>query len=182
MKNIDGKIRVHPVLWKLHGKQAYLKDLVLTYLAAVAVAVFNLVNADEQSAGWMILLIVLSLDVGGGVISNFPRGTIDYYRGRGLSPHAFIWLHLIQCLVLAGLFQGVFWPILLVSGLTLTSASVVISLHATPYRPQISHFVFVILLLAVQAMPGMPVPAVVLLLLMCLKLVVAFAVCWQPSK
>jgi hypothetical protein len=173
------KVKIPAVLWKLHGRQAYRTDLVLTYLAALLVMIFCTVFIPAPPGWRMIVLVIISLDVGGGVISNFTQGTIDYYRESDLSPHAFIWLHLIQGMALALVYWQALWGILAVVGLTLTFASIVVSLRDTPFRPSTGLFAMVLLLLAVVALPALPVPGLVLLILLGLKLIVGFAGHWE---
>lgn len=110
--SIENKmVSIPKSLWKLHGKRAYKSDLIFTYLLAVIVMLFNMLNVKELPVWEIIVIAVLSADIGGGVVSNFTKSTIHYYKEAGLLPHLFIWFHALQTLALAFIYKAFFLPV-----------------------------------------------------------------------
>lgn len=168
-------VNIPKPLWKLHGKQTYKQDLIMTYLIAMVVMLVNLKTGSDLALWKVIVVAVLSIDIGGGVVSNFTRGTINYYQEAEHSPYLFVWLHLLQTLALAIIYDGFYFPILLTLVTTMTGASVAIAFHKTVLQRQISVFFFALVVLLLGFFPEIPIPARTLILLMSFKLLVGFS-------
>lgn len=63
MRTEDKMVSIPKFLWKLHGKQAYKSDLILTYLLAIIVMLFNMLNVKELALWEIIVIAVLSVEV-----------------------------------------------------------------------------------------------------------------------
>ncbi|MBF8964083.1 hypothetical protein I0P70_12575 [Pontibacter sp. FD36] len=119
--------------------------------------------------------MVLSLDIGGGVVSNFTGGTVAYYRAEARSPHAFVWVHGLQGAVLAWIYGEWWGEVAVLAALAMGFASLVIRLQRTGFRRQLGVLLFTLLSLAAVAVPGLPRLGLLLLLLLGLKLILGFA-------
>lgn len=168
-------VNIPKPLWKLHGKQTYKQDLVMTYLIAVIVMLVNLRASNELVLWKVIVVAILSIDIGGGVVSNFTRGTINYYRESKLSPYLFVWFHLLQAFALACIYQVSFFPISLTMIIAMIGASVAIAFHKTAMQRQISVFFFALVVLMLSLFPEVPIPAKTLTVLMSFKLLAGFS-------
>ncbi|GGG96181.1 hypothetical protein GCM10007415_34260 [Parapedobacter pyrenivorans] len=168
-------INIPKPLWKLHGKQAYKQDLIMTYLIAVIVMLVNLKTGNGLVLWKVIVVAILSIDIGGGVVSNFTRGTINYYQESKLSPHLFVWFHLLQTFALALIYTDSSFPISLTMITAMIGASVAIVFHKTVMQRQISVFFFALVALMLSLFPEIPIPANTLTLLMSFKLLVGFS-------
>ncbi|WP_211245452.1 hypothetical protein [Sphingobacterium alkalisoli] len=168
-------VNVPKSLWKLHGKQAYKSDLILTYLLAIIVMFFNMLNAKDLALWEIIVIAVLSVDIGGGVVSNFTKSTISYYKEAGLSPHFFVWFHTLQTLALMFVYNQFYIPAAVIMAVGMTGASIAVVFRKTVFQLQISVFFFALVILLASFYPEMPIPLKTLLLLMSFKLMVGFA-------
>lgn len=168
-------VNIPKAFWKLHGKQTYKQDLVMTYLVAILVLLVNLKTGSNLALWKVIVVAILSIDIGGGVVSNFTAGTINYYRESELSPYIFVWLHLLQTLALGFIYGDFFLPILLTMLTAITGSSLAIALHKTVMQRQTSVFFFALEVLLLGFFSELPMPARTLILLMSLKLLVGFS-------
>ncbi len=117
------QIKIPKVLHELHGKQATIIDLILTYTAGLALCLALVLQGFAQNLSMLniVLLGVLGLDIGGGVVANFTKGVKDYYQANARLRYTFILFHIIQPLVLAFIFPNNLLGILLVAVYTLLS-------------------------------------------------------------
>jgi len=175
MHTEDKMVSIPKSLWKLHGKQAYKSDLILTYLLAITVMLFNMLNVKELALWEIIVVAVLSVDIGGGVVSNFTKSTIHYYKEAGLSPHLFIWFHALQTLALAIVYNEFYLPVAIVMGVAMAGASIAVAFRNTVFQLQISVFLFAVVVLLLNFYSELPIPLNTLIVLMAFKLMVGFA-------
>lgn len=175
------EINIPPAFWKLHGKKAKAIDLILTYLLAVLVMLYNLVEAESFPVWKFILIAILSLDICGGVVSNFTDSTIAYYRNEGSSPHAFIWFHLLQSALLVCMFWEFRLEVIVVSIFAMLCSSVTIGLHSSHIQKQASVFFFALLFLLMQVFAKIPTTLYVLLGLLTFKMLLGFAAHWKSK-
>jgi hypothetical protein len=159
-------------------QKTYQMDLVMTYTLAFIVMLFNLFSLGPSILWKIIFVAILSLDIGGGVVSNFTRGTISYYSESKLSPHAFIWFHSLQSIVLTCVYWDFSVQIAIASFMMMTFSSIVINLYQTSFQRQMSIFLFAVLVMAISY-SGLPLPSFILLLFMGFKMVVGFAGHWK---
>jgi hypothetical protein len=175
MRTEDTMVSIPKSLWKLHGKQAYKSDLILTYLLAIIVMLFILLNIKELALWEIIVIAVLSVDIGGGVISNFTKSTIHYYKEAGLSPHLFIWFHTMQTLALAIIYNEFYLPVAIVMGVAMAGASIAVASGNIVSQLPISIFLFAVVVLLANVYSELPIPLNTLIVLMAFKLMVGFA-------
>lgn len=175
MNSQNKTILIPKFLWKLHGKQAYKIDLALTYLLAVLVMFFSVLNVLELELWKIIVVAVLSVDIGGGVVSNFTKGTIDYYKESSLSPHFFVWFHTLQACALAIIYKDFLVPVAIIMFAAMLGASITAALRKTVFHLQTSVFLFSGVVLLMSFYPQLPVPLNTLIILMAFKLIVGFA-------
>lgn len=175
MRTENKVVRIPRSLWKLHGKQAYKSDLILTYLLAITVMLFNMLNVNELALWEIIVIAVLSVDIGGGVVSNSTKSTITYYKEAGLSPHLFIWFHALQTLALAIIYNEFYLPVTIVMGVAMAGASIGVAFRNTVFQLQISVFLFAVVVLLLNFYSGSPIPLNTLIVLMSFKIMVGFA-------
>ncbi len=175
MRTENKMVNIPKSLWKLHGKQAYISDLILTYLLAIIVMLFNMLNVKELALWEIIVIAVLSVDIGGGVVSNFTKSTIHYYKEAGLSPHLFIWFHALQTLVLAIIYQQFYTPIIIVMCVAMAGASIAVAFRKTVFKLQISVFFFAVVVLLLNFYSELPIPLNTLTVLMSFKIMLGFA-------
>ncbi|WP_247233384.1 hypothetical protein [Telluribacter sp. SYSU D00476] len=181
MNALDRSIKVPKVLQELHGVETSAFELLLTYGAALLVTVLVLWEARYYPLSNLrvILLGILSLDLAGGVVSNFTQPTTKYYAGSPAKRSAFIMLHVIQPCLLGWIFPAAWVAIAVVAIYTIAAMVLVNWLRVDAKQRVLAAFLLVaglcILLL-------MGTPYAVLLLLLALyevKLILAFPVRWQ---
>ncbi len=100
-------------LHETHGSSTTLFDVIITYsgglLAIISIYVLYLGNYLDISIWKLILLLIISGDIGAGVIANFTKGTNSYYSGEVKSKsrlvfilfhflHPAIFLYILNCL------------------------------------------------------------------------------------
>lgn len=169
------QINIPQVLWKLHGRRTYLLDLILTYIFALALTVLSLNYFPDLTLWKKVIIIILSFDIGGGVISNFTKGTIKYYGTSKLSPHIFIWFHLLQSLAFILVYDHFTPEIIIISLGTMLFSSLTIKVITGPYKRQVNVFVYASMLAAITLLTNLPSLLNLLLLLMAFKLLVGFS-------
>lgn len=73
-------------LHDIHGSSTTLSDIILTYLggifALITVYVVSFQNNVDIPIWKLILLLIVSADIGAGVIANFTKSTNLYYSGK----------------------------------------------------------------------------------------------------
>lgn len=90
----------------LHGRSASLRDLCLNYGLAVAagLAFAYAIQEEPWSPVRRMLLLLLAIDIAGGVVSNLTAGTKRFYNGDKKLRVLFVCLHVVQPLLLIWLF------------------------------------------------------------------------------
>ncbi len=83
-------------LHDIHGSSTTLFDIILTYsggvFAAISIYTLCLQNNIEIPVWKLILLLLISGDIGAGVIANFTKGTNSYYGGYNKSKSRLIFI------------------------------------------------------------------------------------------
>ena len=73
-------------LHDIHGSSTTLFDIIISYsggiLALISVYILILQNNIDIPLWKLILLLIMSADIGAGVIANFTKGTNSYYGGE----------------------------------------------------------------------------------------------------
>ncbi len=89
-------------LHEIHGSTTTLFDIILTYcggvLAIISIYALYLQSNINISTWKLILLLLISGDIGAGVVANFTKGTNSYYGGelKSKSRIVFILLHFLH--------------------------------------------------------------------------------------
>ena len=106
MKLLSKKIKVHIFLHELLGKETSGLDLLAIVLASSALTVTVQILANDLDLSLLknIVLVLLTLDIGGGVVANFTEGTNNYYADSKQKQYFFVLLHVIQPLLLGWIF------------------------------------------------------------------------------
>ena len=181
MSLINKKVSVPNFLHELHGKEAKVYDILLVYTAALlsTICLLYLVWDLPLKFYKFIVLGVLIADISGGVVSNFTKGTNDYYSESPKLRKVFISLHVVQPSLLVWIFPQDLSSIIIVSVYSLLTLIIVSSMRNTEKQRVLAvFFVLIGLLLTFVLIIHQPVVHIVLVLFL-LKLTLAFAVDWK---
>lgn len=182
MKSLDKKLSIPSFLHELHGRQASIFDLLVNYTTAILTTVFILFLTHQDLSfevyKWVIIAL-LSLDLAGGVVSNFTSGTNDYYKEKPKMRFVFIAFHVVQPLVLIWLFPADLVAISVISVYTLIAMTVINSIN-THLRQRVYAAFLMVAGLSLSFLLEIAYPAVhLMLVLYIVKLIMAFAVRWK---
>lgn len=181
MLNYDKKIKIPKILHELHGEEATLMDMILVYftvlLTSILVIFFSWNISIETYK--IIILLVLSIDLSGGVISNFTNGTSKYYTDRPKMRYIFISLHVIQPIVLSWIFPDDIFTIVIVSIYTLISMTMVNRLKNHSKQRLLGAFLMTLGLMLPFILSVFQPIVHIMLSLYIIKLIMAFAVQWK---
>ncbi len=99
------EIKIPKFLHELHGSSSTLFDIIITYaggvLAIISVYLLYLKSYFSIQLWELILLLLISGDIGAGVVANFTRGTNSYYSGEDKRKlrFCFIILHILHPII-----------------------------------------------------------------------------------
>jgi membrane glycosyltransferase len=183
IKSHSNKIKVHRLLRELFGLETTRFDLLAIIISAVSFAALTLIlNSNSAAlATKAIVLIILALDIGGGVVANFTTGTNNYYAESLQKRYLFVVFHLLQPSVLIWIFPNELLPILGVSIFTLTSSLIVLNIKKN-YSQRIIAVTLLLLSLILSTILNYTDPlAQVIMQLFSVKLILAFSVNWTAN-
>jgi hypothetical protein len=167
-------VKVPKVFQELHGETTSLPALLGTYSSAIVFAlVCFLLTRNLEDPAARVVILLMSLDIGGGAIANLTRGTSVYYESRpGLR-----WLFILVHLGNAALFY-LFLPgdsiSLLIIGISIVAASAGINLFRhKPFSKWLSGLLVLAVPIASWLLKLEPA-SVVLLTVFAFKLIFAF--------
>ncbi|HTF82134.1 MAG TPA: hypothetical protein VL947_10425 [Cytophagales bacterium] len=107
--SLTKEVNIPKFLQELHGTRTSILELILTYAAGLLSAIsacLILQNLQLSLAMWKeILLILVVADIGAGIVSNFTKGTNDYYSQRPKERWKFIAMHLLHPTLFFWIFQ-----------------------------------------------------------------------------
>ena len=176
-------IEVHRFLRELFGCETTMFDLLAILIGAFSLAGLTLIlkwNADF-SVIKKIVLTMLALDIGGGVVANFTRGTNNYYAETLGKRYLFVLFHLLQPSVLIWIFPNQLFSILGVSVFTLISSIIVLNIKKT-YAQRIIALTLLLLCLMLSTLLNYSDPLAQLIMqLFSIKLILAFSVNWTAT-
>ncbi|GAB2550729.1 hypothetical protein [Gracilibacillus alcaliphilus] len=139
-------VKVPAYFHELFGKRIALLDLWFTLLFCIGMTALLLTLTYfewQQLAVWqMVILIVLIVDITGGVIANFSFSTNLYYKTNAKRRLVFIAIH-VQPIIFAWLFDDYYGISLIVWGYTIVSALIVNALIQYPGQRMIGVFLAV---------------------------------------
>ncbi|WKN30114.1 hypothetical protein PZB74_14205 [Porifericola rhodea] len=179
---MEDKLDIPSFLHELHGTQSNWLNIFLTYLCALLATLAVLKTTDSGLLlNWQkYVLIALSIDLGGGVFSNFTFATSKYYADSFKRSMFFITLHLLQPLVLSFIFPAHLLGITFCSVYILTSALLLNFIHQPEHKLSFAVFFTFAGFLSLQINPLAFSSALQLLFsIFLLKLSLAFAVPWH---
>lgn len=118
------KVNIPRLLHPLHGTSTTLFELIITYVTGIgmAIAMYLFTYSLTLSIGKRLILILLTIDIAGGVIANFSSGTKAYYRQKPTLGRLYLPLHMVQPLVLSYVFPADLPQIIGISFYTILSA------------------------------------------------------------
>jgi membrane glycosyltransferase len=183
IKSHSNKIKVHRLLRELFGLETTRFDLLAIIISAVSFAALTLIlNSNSAAlATKAIVLIILALDIGGGVVANFTTGTNNYYAESLQKRYLFVIFHLLQPSVLIWIFPNELLAILGVSIFTLTSSLIVLNIKKN-YNQRIIAVTLLLLSLILSTILNYTDPlAQVIMQLFSVKLILAFSVNWTAN-
>ncbi|MCP1310077.1 hypothetical protein [Paenibacillus tyrfis] len=165
---------------EVFGKRSTVLELALTLGFGVGMSAALLALTYSEWSGlvlWQLLaILLLALDIHGGVIANFTLSTNNHYQAHPVARLVFIAIH-VQPILLAAVLGEHFIPCLFVWGYTIVSAFIVNALLGHPAQRTIAAvFVctgFAGLLLFFASIPKL---LLVMLFFFIFKVVFSFAV------
>lgn len=181
MKTLDKIVKIPAFLHELHGEQASIFDLLITYLTAIVVTIVVLFLArDTPLENYkLIILGILAFDLSGGVIANFTQSTNTYYAKNLKLRYVFILFHVVQPLVLMWLFPMNLIGIAFISVYTLLAIFLVNFIKEHLKQRVSSAFLVVIGLSIIFLFVKMQPTVYLMLVLYVIKLIMGFAVIWK---
>ena len=181
MKILYKTIRVSRFLQELHGRQARIIDLIVTYLSAVIGTIVSVYLAQEIALTVFksVLLALVAFDISGGVVANFTAGTQNYYWENPKRRYKFILLHLLHPVLLIWIFTDDLFYIFFISGFTLLAIALINRIkNSSTQKLTASFFSFIGVTLSFVISVNDAVLQL-LIILFIIKLIIAFSVKWN---
>jgi membrane glycosyltransferase len=183
MKMQDKKIQVNKFLIELFGRVTTAFDLLAITISSISFAGLTLLlkwNADISNFK-LVILSILALDIAGGVIANFTKGTNNYYSESLRKRYLFVFFHLLQPSILIWIFPSDLLAILGVSLFTLTSSIIVLNIKKQ-YNQRIIAVTLLLFCLFLSILLNYSDPLTKMIMqLFSVKLILAFSVNWNLS-
>lgn len=176
------QLSIPKVLHEFHGKQTSILDLNATYLAAcIAGSIICFLMPKDFVLWKQIMLVLLALDIGGGVVANFTEGTNRYHKNHPTLRLFFIApLHLVHPTILVMLFHEQTGPIVINTALIIACTYLVNAISTYKLQKTVAPLLL-LLALAINIISQISDPIIsFLLVLFAVKLIVAYAVRWKP--
>lgn len=172
-------IRIPRLLHELHGEEARLADVLVTWTVALAAAAIIVARAAARPAAvawWEIAIVALvGADLAGGVVANFTASTDRYYASRPRLRIGFLALHVVHPVVLFFVIGGPVEVWAAIPAYTLAAAFAVNAIRGPAQAPVAAAFVVVGVLITFSWFVIAP-PALWFAPLFLVKLVLGFAV------
>jgi hypothetical protein len=177
------KFKVHRLFHELFGRETTTFDLLAIVISSFSFAGLTLILKRDANISIIkiITLTILALDIAGGAVANFTKGTNNYYNESLSKRYFFVFFHLIQPTILIWIFPNDF---LLILGLSLfTLISTIIVLKIKKHDTQIIVAVTLLLLSFVLTtlLNFSDLLTQLFIQLFSLKLILAFSVNWFSS-
>ena len=183
MKMQDKKIQVHKFLVELFGRVTTAFDLLAIIISSISFAGLTLLlkwNADISNFK-LVILTILALDIAGGVIANFTKGTNNYYSESLRKRYLFVFFHLLQPSILIWIFPSELLAILGVSLFTLTSSIIVLNIKKQ-YNQRIIAVTLLLFSIFLSTLLNYSDPLTKMIMqLFSIKLILAFSVNWSST-
>jgi len=177
------KIQVHKFLGEIFGRETTTFDLLAIIIGSVSFALLTLFvkwNADINIIK-KIILIILALDIAGGVVANFTRGTNNYYAESLQKRYLFVLFHLLQPSILIWIFPNESLAVLGVSIFTLINSIIVLNVKKH-YNQRIIAVTLLLFSLILSTLFNYTEPLTKMIMqLFSIKLILAFSVNWSST-
>jgi hypothetical protein len=175
-------IKIPKIFHELFGTETTLLDFCLILVAATITTVLVLMYSKDYSLDITkrLLLVILALDIGGGVVSNFTIGTKKYYHSHPKLKDIFIPLHITQPLLLWWIFPTEGIQIFSIALMVLISAYVVLKTSAFSFQKLLSILLTGSIIALIVAIQFTNTVLPLLLGIFAVKLIVGFAI--KPQR
>ena len=127
------------------------------------------------------MLTILALDIAGGAVANFTKGTNNYYNESLSKRYFFVFFHLIQPTILIWIFPNDFLLILGLSLFTLTSAIIVLKIKKHDMQIIVAVTLLLLSFVLSTLLNFSDLLTQLFIQLFSLKLILAFSVNWFSS-
>lgn len=150
--------------------------IVFTIFSAVIVGVVTLSEWQQYAWYQLVVLVLLYLDIAGGVIANLTYSTNRHYQDRPKVRLVFIAIH-VQPLIIAFVLQTGLWVCFALWAYTIVSALIVNALNELSIQRTVGGFMMTIGIIGVTLL-GQKIPLIILtiLILFIIKVIFSFAV------
>lgn len=180
----NNKIKVHRFFRELFGREISIFELLAIVISAFSLAVLTLLfkwNADF-SVIKKTVLIILALDIGGGVAANFTSGTNNYYAESIRKQYLFVLFHLVQPLLLIWIFPSELVAILALSLFTLACSIIVLRLKSPDKQRIVAVTLFLLSMILSALLNYTEHLAQLIMQFFSIKLILSFSVNWTAIK
>jgi hypothetical protein len=177
------KFRVHRLFHELFGSETTTFDLLAIAISSFSFAGLTLILKWDANISIIkiITLTILALDIAGGVVSNFTKGTNNYYNESLSKRYFFVFFHLIQPTILIWIFPNDFLLILGLSLFTLTSTIIVLKIKKHDTQIVVAVTLLLLCFVLSTLLNFSDLLTQLLMQLFSLKLILAFSVNWISS-
>lgn len=142
------KIKIPKFLQELHGEESNLISLISTYLIGIVVTIcfyFFLIDSQIDLPIWKeVLFLLMSFDIGGGVIANFTEGTRQYYRNQLRKHISFILLHIFHGVAFIIIFNDLWLFFTFMTVFSILSCLFLITINEKESKRIVSVFLFTV--------------------------------------
>jgi membrane glycosyltransferase len=177
------KIQVQRYLVELFGRETTTFDLLAIAISSLSFAGLLIImkwNANISIIK-LIMLTILALDIAGGVVANFTKGTNNYYAESLEKRYLFVFFHLLQPSILIWIFPNELLAILGLSIYTLISSIIVLNIKKH-YTQIIVAITLLLLSFILSILLNYTDPLTkIIMQLFSVKLILAFSVNWTSS-
>ena len=174
------KFKVHRLFHELFGRETTTFDLLAIVISSFSFAGLTLIlkwNANISIIK-IITLTILALDIAGGAVANFTKGTNNYYNESLSKRYFFVFFHLIQPTILIWIFPNDFLLILGLSLFTLTSAIIVLKIKKHDMQIIVAVTLLLLSFVLSTLLNFSDLLTQLFIQLFSLKLILAFSVNW----
>lgn len=174
------KFKVHRLFHELFGRETTTFDLLAIVISSFSFAGLTLILKWNTNISIIkiIILTVLALDIAGGFVANFTKGTNDYYNESLNKRYFFVFFHLIQPTILIWIFPSEFLAILGVSIYTLISSIVVLNIKKHNTQRVVAVTLLLLSFILSTLLNFSDLLTQLIMQLFSLKLILAFSVNW----
>ncbi|MFZ5987713.1 MAG: hypothetical protein ACOYWZ_11390 [Bacillota bacterium] len=165
---------------ELFGEKQNIIELLLiiafTIVSAITVGMITLKEWQQYAWYQLIVLVLLYLDIAGGVIANLTFSTNRHYQDRPKARLVFIAIH-VQPLIIGFVLQTGLWICVVVWAYTIVSALIVNALNELSIQRSVGGLLMTIGLMGLFLLgQGTQLLILIILLLFIIKVIFSFAV------